>query len=125
MGHKSLQENLADVPVVEEILRKEAVVIGTHGPLEVSLIFTSIGQQAGRALEGRGQAEMGARIFNFSTTTQNQIIERLAVMEEEDKVREKRESEQLNQATGGVVPLATPRATPAPTPPARKLLLKL
>jgi len=122
MGHKSLQENLADVPVVEEILRKEAVVIGTHGPLEVSLIFTSIGQQAGRSLEGRGNAELGGRIFNFSTTTQNQIIERLAVMEEEDKVREKRESEQLSQSTGGVVPIPTPRVTPAPTPPARKLL---
>jgi len=122
MGYKSLQENIADVPVVEEILRKEAVVIGTHGPLEVSLIFTSMGQQAGRALELRGQPELGQRVFNFSTTTQSQIIERLAVMEEEDKVREKREAEQLAQATGGVVPVPTPRVTPAPTPPARKLL---
>ena len=122
MGHKSLQENVADVPVVEEILRKEAAVIGTHGPLEVALIFTSMGQQTARALENRGQAELGARIFNFSTTTQNQIIERLAVMEEEDKVREQRESEQLSQASGGVVPVPTPRVTPAPTPPARKML---
>lgn len=122
MGHKSLQENLADVPVVEEILRKEAVVIGTHGPLEVTLIFTSMGQQLGRALETRGQAELGARVFNFSTTTQNQIIERLAVLEQEDKVREKRESEQISQATGGLVPIPTPKVTPAPTPPARKML---
>ena len=122
MGHQSRQENIADVPVVEEILRQEAVVIGTHGPLEVSLIFTSMGQQVGRALEGRGQAELGTRVFNFSTTTQNQILERLATMEEEDKVREQRESEQLSQATGGLVPVPTPRVTPAPTPPARKLL---
>ena len=122
MGHKSLQENIADVPVVEEILRKEAVVIGTHGPLEVSLIFTSMGQQVGRALEGRGQAELGTRVFNCSPTTQNQSLERLATMEEEDKVREQRESEQLSQATGGLVPVPTPRVTPAPTPPARKLL---
>ena len=125
MGHKSLQENLADVPVVEEILRKEAVVIGTHGPLEVTLIFTSMGQQLAAALQRQGQAELAARVGNFSTTTQNQIVERLAVMEEEDKVREKRESEQLSQATGGVVPVPTPRVTPAPTPPARKLLRKL
>ena len=122
MGHKSIQENVADVPVVEEILRKEAVVIGRHGPLEVSLIFTSMGQQAGRAIEGRGNAELGARVFNFSTTTQNQILERLAVLEDEDKVREKQESEQLSQITGGAVPVPTPRVTPAPTPPARKLL---
>lgn len=104
MGHKSLGENLRDVPYAEEVLRKEANIIGRHGPLEVTLIFTSMGQQLGRGLEARGQPALGARVFNFSTTTENRVIERLTELEEEDKANAARDKALEEAKANGTAP---------------------
>lgn len=101
MGHKSLEENLNDVPYAADVIGTEMDIIRRHGPLEVTLIFTSMGQQVGRAMEARGQADLGARVFNFSATTQNRIVERLAELEEEDhRAAEAKKAAEAARANG-------------------------